>query len=277
MNTTNIFNAAIEAHAQWKVDLKKNVEEGSFQDIKTIVNSHACDLGSWIYGEGYRYNRLPSFESMCSAHERFHRVAAEVVCYSNTGEKEKAKKLLSPDGSFSQTSAKLVKAIMDCSRELSIHLEKGMYGACKVADLLKTKKDEKVYTIDNTSSVWDAINMMVNHNIGSLAVYNKRELTGFFTERGLVKNLVHKGAKTLESAVSEMVDAETVYVHPEDTIKQCLILMTSAHTRHLPVMCEGKLMGIISIGDVIKKVSSDEENMISMLEGYIHGDYGMKV
>lgn len=277
MNTENIFNMAIETHVQWKLEFKKNLEEGSGQDIKTIMNCHACDLGSWIYGEGYRYNRLPSFESMCTAHERFHRIAAEVVRYSNAGDKEKAKNLLSPEGAFSQTSAKLVKAIMNCSRELSIHVEKGMNATSKVADILKTKKDEKVYTIDCTVSVWDAINMMVSHNIGSLAVYKEGDLTGIFTERGLLKNLVCKGAKTLDSAVSEMVDAEIVYVHPEDSIKQCLILMTSAHTRHLPVICDGKLMGIISIGDVIKKVSSEEEDEISMLESYIHCDYGMRI
>lgn len=61
----NIFNDAIEMHAQWKMTLKRHIEEGVIQDIKKVGDCHACNLGRWIYGDGVRYNRLPSFESMC--------------------------------------------------------------------------------------------------------------------------------------------------------------------------------------------------------------------
>ena len=65
----NIFNDKIETHTQWKINLKKHIEEGVIQDIKKVGDCHVCDLGKWIYGDGVQYNRLPSFESLCIAHE----------------------------------------------------------------------------------------------------------------------------------------------------------------------------------------------------------------
>ena len=98
----NIFNDAIETHALWKMNLKRTIEEGIFQDIKQIGDCHACDLGRWIYTDGVRYNHLPSFDSMCVAHEHFHRTAAEVVYHSNMNNLAKARGLLDVDGSFFQ-------------------------------------------------------------------------------------------------------------------------------------------------------------------------------
>lgn len=273
----NIFNNAIEAHAQWKLTLKKHIDEGILQDIKEVGNCHVCELGRWIYGEGSRFNRLPSFEEMCVTHERFHRFAAEVVHYSNAGDKAKASSLLKPEGNFCQTSAQLVKALMECGKELADSVVKGAKSTGKVRDILKCKANNNVFSIEGTASVCDAIKMMVDHNIGCLAVYNNGNVAGIFTERGYLQNLVRRAVTTLEIPVSGMMDADTIYVDPEDSVEQCMVLMTSTHTRHLPVMQHGKLTGMISIGDVIKRVVSDDDYKVSQLEDYVHSHYGAEM
>ena len=86
-----------------------------------------------------------------------------------------------------------------------------------------------------------------------------------------------KGMSSLETPVGEMVDEDTIYVDPEDPIEQCMTLMTSTHKRHLAVMAEGKVAGIISIGDVIKLVIAEHREKRSQLEAYVHGHYGATV
>ena len=269
----NMFNEAIEAHTQWKMTLKKQIEEGVIQDIKKVGDCHACELGHWIYGDGVRYNRLPSFESMCIAHEHFHRAAAEVVLHSNANDKEKARALLTSDGDFSQTSAKLIKALMKCSKDIMDPVADVIRNRRKVKDILKTKGSQNVFSIEGHASVLDAIRIMVDHNIGSIAVNKDGNFLGIFTERGYLQHLIYSGALSLETPVSEMIDVNTIYVDPDDSVEQCMILMTATHTRHLSVMEEGKLVGIISIGDVIKQVVSYDNDKIAELNNFIHNPY----
>ena len=269
----NIFNDAIETHTQWKVTLKRHIEEGVIQDINKVSDCHVCDLGLWIYGDGVRYNRLPSFESMCIAHEHFHRTAAEVVLLSNVNNKAKARSLLASDGDFSQSSAKLIKALMDCSKELADSVLDGMRNRGKVKGILQAKGNYNIFSIEGNASVMDAIKMMVDHNIGSLAINNNGNFLGIFTERGYLQNLIFRGEHSLEGPVSEMIDVNTIYVDPDDSVEQCMILMTATHTRHLSVMEEGKLVGIISIGDVIKQVVSYDNDKIAELNNFIHNPY----
>jgi CBS domain-containing protein len=270
----NIFNDAIETHTQWKVTLKRHIEEGNIQDIKKIGDCHVCELGRWIYGDGVRYNYLPSFESMCTAHEHFHRVAAEVVYHSNANDKAKARTLLAGDGAFSQSSSKLIKALMDCSKDLADSVVNGTRNRRKVKDILQTKENNKIFSIEDNASVLDAIKIMVDHNIGSIAIYKDGNFLGIITERGYLQHLIFRGAPSLEASVSEMIDINTIYVDPDDSVEQCMILMTATHTRHLPVMDHGKLVGMISIGDVIKQVVSDDSDKISQLDDYVHNRYG---
>ena len=273
----NIFNDAIETHTQWKVTLKRHIEEGVIQDINKVGDCHVCDLGRWIYGEGVRYNRLPSFESMCITHEHFHRTAAEVILHSNANNKAKARSLLASDGDFSQSSAKLIKTLMDCSKELADSVLDGMRNRRKVKGILQAKENNNIFSIEGNASVMDAIKIMVDHNIGSLAINNNGNLHGIFTERGYLQNLILRGEHSLETPVSEMIDVNTIYVDPEDSVEQCMILMTATHTRHLPVMDQGKLIGMISIGDVIKQVVSDDSDKISQLDNYVHSRYGTQL
>ena len=273
----NIFNNAIEVHTQWKITLKKHIEEGVIQDIKKAGDCHVCELGKWIYGDGVRYNRLPSFESMCIAHEHFHRAAAEVVYHSNANNKAKARSLLTSDGAFSRSSSKLIKALMDCSKDLADSVVEGIRNRRKVKDILKTKEHNNIFSIEGNASVLDAVKTMVDHNIGSLAINKDDKFLGIFTERGYLQNLIYKGTPALEAPVSDMIDINTIYVDPDDSVEQCMILMTATHTRHLPVMEQDKLVGMISIGDVIKQVISDDSDKISQLDDYVHSRYGAQV
>lgn len=278
MSAAIIFNAAIEAHVQWKNTLRKHVDGMEQQDVAVIANGHACDLGKWIYGDGARFNHLPSFEEMCMAHEQFHRAAAEIVLHSNKGDIQQAKALFSPDGRCCQSSVRLVKSIMDCSRELSLHLEKGEKPHVQVRDILKTKNGEKIVSIEATAPVREAIHTMVGQGIGALVVRAKDqdgEIAGILTERSLLKGLARKGTDILDLPIIEAIDQDTVHIHPEDSVERCMVLMTCMHTHYLPVMADGgELVGIISIGDVVKKVSDTDNDKISMLESYIHGNYG---
>ncbi|MFZ2406478.1 MAG: CBS domain-containing protein [Methylobacter sp.] len=270
----NIFNDAIETHTQWKTTLKRHIEEGIIQDIKKVGDCHVCDLGRWIYGDGVRYNRLPSFESMCIAHEHFHRAAAEVVLHSNANNKAKARSLMTSDGDFSQSSSKLIKALMDCSKDLADSVVAGMRNKRKVKDILHAKENNNIFSIEGHALVLDAIKIMVDHNIGSIAINMDGNFLGIFTERGYLQNLIVRGEHSLQAPVSEMIDVNTMCVDPDDSVEQCMILMTTTHTRHLPVMDQGKLVGMISIGDVIKQVVSDDSDKISQLDDYVHNRYG---
>ena len=118
---------------------------------------------------------------------------------------------------------------------------------------------------------------MVDHNIGSIAINKDDNFLGIFTERGYLQHLIYRGAPALEAPVSELIDINTIYVDPDDSVEQCMILMTATHTRHLPVMEHGKLVGMISIGDVIKQVVSDDSDKISQLDSYVHNRYGAQV
>ena len=266
----NIFNEAIETHTQWKMTLTRHIEEGVNQDINKVGNCHICDLGRWIDSDGAQYNRLPSFDSMCMAHEGFHRAAAEVIMHCNENDKVKARSLMTPDGAFSQSSSKLIKALMECSKDLAHSVGGVIRNRRKVKDILGTKEIKNIFSIEGHASVFDAIKLMVDHNIGSIAINKNGNFLGIFTERGYLQNLIFRGSLSLETPVSEMIDANTIFVDPNDYVEQCMVLMTATHTRHLPVMDQGKMVGIISIGDVIKQIVSYDQDKIAQLDNFIH-------
>ncbi|MGZ4981958.1 MAG: CZB domain-containing protein, partial [Methylobacter sp.] len=140
----NIFNDAIEMHSLWKTILIRHIEEGVLQDITKVGDCHACDLGRWIYKDGVRYNHLPSFESMCIAHEHFHRTAAEVIYHSYENNMITARSLLAADGAFSQSSCKLIRALMDCSNELADVVVTDIKNGHKVKDILQYKENKNI-------------------------------------------------------------------------------------------------------------------------------------
>ena len=138
-----------------------------------------------------------------------------------------------------------------------------------VKDILVTKGDN-VVTIDRKQSVYDAILLMDTHHIGSLVVTDNGELVGVISERDYACKVIIKGKQSKTTNVDEIMSGKVVVARPETTINECMALMTGKHIRHLPVLEDGKLVGLISIGDVVREVIDEQSFVIEQLESYIH-------
>ncbi|MEE9345383.1 MAG: CBS domain-containing protein [Methylococcales bacterium] len=141
-----------------------------------------------------------------------------------------------------------------------------------VREVLQSK-DSKLWTIEPSASVFEALQIMAENNIGSLLVMENEILQGIFSERDYARDVVLKGKSSKETPVSELLPNELMYVTPDDKLKECMALMTTKRVRHLPVYQDGLLMGIVSIGDLVKQIISDQEFTIRELEKYITGSY----
>ncbi len=140
----------------------------------------------------------------------------------------------------------------------------------KVWHILKAKGDQ-VWTISPQASVLEALNMMVEHQIGSLIVTQGTEVVGLFTDRDLAYQLGSVQHMPAEIQVQEMMASKVVTVSPRQSVRECMNLMTDERVRHLLVMEEGRLVGIISIGDVVKDIIEELQFMVDQLENYIKG------
>jgi CBS domain-containing protein len=135
------------------------------------------------------------------------------------------------------------------------------------------EKGHKVWTVPPPTTVYEALEIMADHNIGALVVTEGDKVLGMFTERDYARKVILKGRTSKTTAVGELMTTEVLYISPDDTIENCMALMTEHRLRHLPVMENNKLAGIISIGDVVKAIISDREFMIRELERYITGGH----
>ena len=147
----------------------------------------------------------------------------------------------------------------------------------KVKNILQHKENKNIVSVQGHTSVKETINMMLDHNIGSIVIYKEEDFLGIITERGYLKSLLSKGLSTLEAPASEMVDENTVFINSEDTVEQCMKTMTDTHSRHLPVLENGKLVGMVSIGDVVKELLDEDNDTITQLDAYVHNQYGTKL
>lgn len=138
---------------------------------------------------------------------------------------------------------------------------------------LLQEKGNQVWTIAPTVTVYEALELMAKHNIGALVVTEGDKVLGMFTERDYARKVILKGRASKTTSVGELMTTEVLYVGLDDTIENCMALMTEHRMRHLPVMDNGKLGGLISIGDVVKSIISDREFMIRELERYITGGH----
>lgn len=141
-----------------------------------------------------------------------------------------------------------------------------------VREILQNK-DSQLWTIEASASVFEALEMMAEKNIGSLLVMENDKLQGIFSERDYARGIVLKGKTSRLTAVSDLMTKDVVYVAADDRLKECMALMTSKRVRHLPVYQDGELIGILSIGDLVKQIISDQEFTIRELEKYITGSY----
>jgi CBS domain-containing protein len=139
-----------------------------------------------------------------------------------------------------------------------------------VMHLLRTK-GHGVLSVSPETPVFDALEVMAEKNVGALLVLEREVLVGIFTERDYARKVILKGKASKEIPVREIMSSHVLYVRPHQTIEDCMALMTDKRVRHLPVLDEERLVGVISIGDVVKAIIDEQEFMIEQLQNYIKG------
>jgi len=142
-----------------------------------------------------------------------------------------------------------------------------------VRDLLKIKGTQ-VWSVDPETSVLEALVLMSEKNVGALVVLDGDQLAGIISERDFARSIAKVGRCLIENPVKEFMTKEVFTVIPDMLSEECMMLMTNKKIRHLPVLAENKLVGLISIGDVVKAEISSKDSTINTLENYIQGtDY----
>lgn len=139
----------------------------------------------------------------------------------------------------------------------------------KNATQLLAGKDTTVWTISPDSSVLDAIKLMGEKEIGALLVTESSTLIGIVSERDYARKVILKGKESYNTPISEIMSGEVVTVGPDESIDQCMSLMTKHKIRHLPVIENGRITGVLSIGDLVKAIIAEQSDTIAHLEGYI--------
>ncbi len=140
-----------------------------------------------------------------------------------------------------------------------------------VNQVLKTKGYSDVWSITPDTPVYEALKMMSDKDVGALPVVKAGKLVGIISERDYARKVILKGKSSLNTPVSEIMTEEVISVDPEQSMEECMVLMTDKHVRHLPILVDDRLMGIISIGDVVKEIISDQKSFILSLQNYIAG------
>jgi len=141
-----------------------------------------------------------------------------------------------------------------------------------IESILRDKGPE-VLTISPEATVFEAISEMEKKNVGALLVLNKEEIAGIFTERDYARKIITQGKSSKETTVSEVMTREVCFVDKKKKLTECMAVMNSKHVRHLPVLEDNKLIGLVSIGDIVKSIIDEQEHEIETLIGYIGGTY----
>ncbi len=139
-----------------------------------------------------------------------------------------------------------------------------------VSMILHVKGDE-VWRVTPETSVFDALRLMAEKNVGALVVLEEGKLVGIFSERDYARKVILKGKSSKNTPVKEIMTGEVIDVAPDQSIDDCMALMTHKRVRHLPVLDGNQLVGVISIGDVVKTIISEQETLIEDLSDYITG------
>ena len=136
---------------------------------------------------------------------------------------------------------------------------------------LLDQKGSKIWSIHPDATVFDAIAKMAEKDIGSMVVMDGDELVGIITERHYARNVVLKGKTSPATPVRDIMERRVIIARPEQSVDQCMALMTEKRVRHLPVLEGEKPIGMVSIGDLVKSIVGDQKFIIDQLEHYIHG------
>jgi len=134
-------------------------------------------------------------------------------------------------------------------------------------------KGGMVLSVNVNESVFDAINLMAQVNIGAVLVQNGDTISGIFTERDYLQKIALKSLSSQRTRVGDVMTTPVISADPDDTIQQCMETMTTCRCRHLPVVDNGKLLGIVSIGDLVKRMLDEKESEVEQLSQYITGTY----
>ena len=139
-----------------------------------------------------------------------------------------------------------------------------------VRNLLQ-KKGNAVYSVSPDSSVYDALEELEEKNLGGLVVVENGKLIGVFTERDYARKVILKGRSSKETLVRDIMTSRPLFVTPDNSIDDCMQLMSDKHIRHLPVLENEELIGVISISDIVRYIISEKDFIIENLEHYITG------
>ena len=152
----------------------------------------------------------------------------------------------------------------------------GLLAAKRVLEMktvrsLLQAKGHAVWSITPDASVYEALKLMADKNVGALLVLEDGELVGIISERDYARKVALRAKTSHNTFVQDIMTPGVISVHPDQTVEECMALMTDKHIRHLPVVADGRLMGVISIGDVVKSIITEQGFMIEQLTSYIVG------
>ena len=140
-----------------------------------------------------------------------------------------------------------------------------------VKQILGSKQIDEIWSIPPDATVYDAIQMMADKKAGALLVMKGDALTGIISERDYAREVILKGRASKETRVEEIMSSKVVSVPSTESVQSSMAVMSNKHIRHLPIVDDGRVVGVISIGDLVKDIISDQQATIEQLEGYIRG------
>jgi CBS domain-containing protein len=135
------------------------------------------------------------------------------------------------------------------------------------------QKSREIYSVSPDATVFEAVKLMDEKNVGALLVMEGEKLVGIISERDYTRKIMLRGKRSRETGVAEIMSTNVTVTHPREPVATCLRLMTDKHIRHLPVLDGDKVVGVISIGDLVKHVISCQQAAIAHLESYIQGGF----
>ena len=141
-----------------------------------------------------------------------------------------------------------------------------------IAQLLNTKGNQ-IWSVEPKATIFEALEIMSEKEIGALLVMEDGKLTGIFSERDYARKVILKGKSSKETQVGELMTKKVFYMDPQKTINDCMAMMTAKRIRHVPVIKDNQVMGIVTIGDVVNQIISEQEVTINHLENYITGSH----
>ena len=142
-----------------------------------------------------------------------------------------------------------------------------------IKELLEGKEQRTVHSIGPEETVFTAVTRMVEMNIGAILIIKGGSIKGIMTERDYLRFITEKGRTARDTPVSELMTRKIIYVTPDTALNEVMAIMTNERIRHVPVLIDGELLGIVSIGDVVKQISEEQEVHIRTLEEYIKDPY----